>query len=229
MKKQQVFYIHGGSSYSDQEDFLETLRSCEIRNLPGQEPLKKWAGTIVEDLGEEFEVFKPSMPNADNAKYDEWKIWFERHFEYVRDGVVLVGWSLGGMFLVKYLIENELPFRVQALFLVAAPFEPFVEEKEDCAEFGFDTAHVNQLTEKVGNLFLFHSKDDPIVSYEHALKYKELLPAAELVTFADKNHFLIQEFPELVQKIKEVSGVGVKPRCLYKRVDPEVYKKYRGY
>lgn len=206
MQKQQVFYIHGGGSFSERADFLETLRTREIRNLPGTEPLKKWTGTFVEDLGEGYEVFTPSMPNSDNARYDEWQIWFERHFEHLHDEVILVGWSLGGMFLAKYLLENELPFSVKALFLIAAPSRSFPDEREDCAAFGFAPEQISELSNKAPKIYLFHSEDDPIVPYAHALEYQKALPEAELVTFSDKNHFLIEDFPELVKKVREVAG-----------------------
>jgi predicted alpha/beta hydrolase family esterase len=200
--KKQVFYIHGGEAYSNYADFLDNLRTKEIRNLPWSEQLKKWTGTLVEDLGDEYEVFTPSMPNSGNAKYEEWKIWFERHFEFLRDGVVLLGWSQGGYFLVKYLIENELPFQPSALILVAAPFEPADFGGEDGGDFNFDTKQVGELAEKVEKIVIFHSKDDFVVPFEHAEKYAAALPNAEVVTFADKNHFLIEEFPELLEKIR---------------------------
>ncbi|MCA9362557.1 alpha/beta hydrolase [Candidatus Kaiserbacteria bacterium] len=205
MEKQQVFYIHGGDAYSKRGDFLESLKTREIRTLPWTEPLKKWTGTFVEDLGEEYEVFKPSMPCADNAKYDEWKIWFERHFEYLRDDIILVGWSQGGYFFAKYLTENDFPFTIKALFLLAAPLMTHNDNGEDGADFQFDYEKVGELTNKTDRIYIYHSKDDPIVPYDQALKYKELLPGAELVTFEDKNHFLIEEFPELLEKIREVS------------------------
>ena len=47
-----------------------------------------------------------------------------------------------------------------------------------------------------------HSKDDFVVPYEHALKYTTALPQAEFISFEDKNHFLVAEFPELINKIK---------------------------
>ena len=40
--------------------------------------------------------------------------------------------------------------------------------------------------------------------YEHALKYKEVLPEAEFVSFEDKNHFLVAELPELIERIKDI-------------------------
>lgn len=199
--KQQVFYIHGASSYSNYEAFLEDLKSEPVRDLPNAEPFKKWSSTLTEALSE-CEVFQPSMPNSKNAKYQEWKIWFERYLPYLRDDVILVGWSQGAYFFVKYLIENTLPVRVKALLLVAAPFEPADFGGEDGGDFSFDTSQVGVLSEKAEKIYIFHSKDDFVVPYEHALKFKAALPTAELVTFEDKNHFLIPEFPELISKIK---------------------------
>lgn len=176
-----------------------------IRDLPGSEPLKKWSGTFREDLGDAYEVFMPAMPNSQNAKYEEWKIWFERYFEYLHDGVILVGWSQGGYFLAKYLIENEPPVTIKALFLLAAPFEKTDFGGEDGGDFAFDTERVGELAKKVGKIEIFHSKDDFLVPYEHALKYKAALPEAESVTFTDRNHFLIEQFPELAQHINNLS------------------------
>lgn len=201
--KQQVIYIHGGQAFSDYQIFIAYLKTREIRDLPGAEVMKKWSSTLVEGLGQDFEVFTPSMPNSQNAKYEEWKIWFERYFEYLHDGVILVGWSQGGYFLVKYLTENQMPVRIKALMLVAAPFEADDFGGEDGGDFAFDTTRVGELAKKVGNITLFHSKDDFVVPYDHVLKYKNLLPTATLISFEDKNHFLVEEFPELLKEIKE--------------------------
>lgn len=202
--KKQVFYIHGGSAYSNHDDFLDVLRTRIPRDLPGLPKSKKWTETFRDDLGADHEVFMPAMPNSQNAQYEEWKIWFERHFEYLEGEVVLVGWSLGAMFLCKYLIEEELPFSIKALILVAPPFEPVEGDNEDGGDFVFDTDDIQILTQKASKITIFHSKDDSIVPYDHALKYIEALPHAELVPFEDRNHFLIAEFPELIEKIRSL-------------------------
>jgi len=206
MEKQQVFYIHGGDAFSKQDDFLRYLETKTIRDLPGEEQLKKWSSTFAEDLGDAYEVFAPAMPNSQNAKYAEWKIWFERHLEYLRDDVILVGWSLGGMFFTKYLIENDFPNQIKALFILAAPLTIEHENGEDGGDFLFDVSRVSELAEKASIIYVFHSKDDFVVPYDNALKYQEALPEAELVTFEDKNHFLIEEFPELLERIREAAG-----------------------
>jgi uncharacterized protein len=202
--KQQVFYIHGGTAYSNYDAFLDSLRSDIPRDLPNVPKRVKWTDTLREDLGSDFEVFTPRMPNSQNAKYQEWKLWFERHFEYLEQDVILVGWSQGAYFLAKYLIEEDtLPFSVKSLFLLAAPFEPADFGGEDGGDFDFDTDDIGDLENKVSKITILHSKDDFVVPYEHALKYQAGLPKATLVTYEDKNHFLVEEFPEIIQMIRD--------------------------
>jgi predicted alpha/beta hydrolase family esterase len=125
-----------------------------------------------------------------------------------RDEIILVGWSLGSMFLQKYLANNDLPVKVKALFLLASPHGYFKDLRsgEDGGDFNFNDADdVHSIADKVGSIVLMHSKDDFIVPYEHTLALYEKLSEAELVTFEDKNHFLVEELPELVERIKKLA------------------------
>jgi predicted alpha/beta hydrolase family esterase len=202
MKKQQVFYIHGGSSYDDYGVFLDVLRTRIPRDLPDLPKPNKWTETFRDELGSEYEVFMPQMPNSQNAKYEEWKIWFERHFEYLEGDVILVGLSLGAMFLAKYLSEEDVPFSIKMLFLLAGAVKTEELDETDCGDFLMKAEDASVLAEKIGNIVIMHSKDDLVAPYESAIKLKAAMPAAELVTFEDKNHFLVPEFPELIEKIR---------------------------
>ena len=203
--KRQIFFIHGAESFSKYDDFLHYLKTAPLD--PFKEPSKRWTHTLREDLGEAFEVFMPQMPNKQNAKYEEWKLWFERHFSFLHDGVILVGWSQGGYFFVKYLIENNVPFAIRALYLIAAPYANISSDNgEDGGDFQFDTTRVGELAKKVGKIKLFHSTDDPVVPYRHAEFYKEALSDAELVTFEDRSHFLQEEFLGLLGHLRSEVG-----------------------
>lgn len=206
MQKQQVFYIHGGSSYSNYDDYLSDLRKQPLQSAPDEEIVQKWPHSLRTQLGESYQVLMPQMPNKQNARYEEWKIWFERHFEFLDKEVIFVCWSLGGVFMTKYLSENSVPFTISKLFLLAAPFDYFVSDdcKEDGGDFYPEVTRVPDIGNAVDNIYILHSKDDFVVPYEHALKYQEALPQASLVTFEDKNHFLVEELPELVDLIKKV-------------------------
>lgn len=202
--KKQVVYIQGGEAYTDYEDFLSELRHREIED-PLAEKAKRWHRSLQEDLGSEYEVYRPSMPNSENSKYLEWKIWFEKHFQFFRDDVVLIGHSQGGMFLSKYLIEQETPFSIRALFLVGSVHdcsERFYDSLEDGGDFVFDATRLSMLEERTEDIFIVHSQDDFVVPFEQGEKLARALPEAEFMVFEDKNHFLIEEFPELVEKIR---------------------------
>jgi hypothetical protein len=68
------------------------LRSFEIDSLDyffGT----SWKNTLQQNLGEDFQVVAPRMPNQFDARYEEWKIWFEKLIPLLNDEVVLVGHS----------------------------------------------------------------------------------------------------------------------------------------
>ncbi len=198
----QIVFIGGGDSYSGYDDYIKALKNKPLRNPKG-EKTPRWTDTFREKLGEDYDLYMLSMPNKDNAVFQEWSIWFERHFDYFKDDAILVGWSLGGMFLAKYLLEKGTPFTIEQLFLLAAPCGSFEDDTgNDCGSFQFDEAKLPILAKRVKSVKILHSKDDFVVPYEHALKYKEMLSDAELVTFEDKNHFLVEELPELLDLIK---------------------------
>lgn len=202
--KKQVLYIHGGDSFGKDEDFLQDLQTKPIRDPFGLERKSIWVENFRESLTD-FEVLTPRMPNSQNAKYQEWKIWFERYFEFLYDDVVLVGWSLGGMFLAKYLSEEKFPFKIKAIYLLAAPSGEFTDESgNNCASFKFLMQNLTKLTRQVEEVNVWHSEDDFVVPYGELSLYKKFAPEAKFVTFTNKNHFLIPEFPELIDSIKNI-------------------------
>lgn len=204
--KKQIICIHGGNAFTRYEAFLEYLRTRDIDDPFELQVRKRWQPTLREALQDTHEVYYPVMPNSKNAKYQEWKIWFERYHAFLRDGVILVGHSLGGYFLAKYLSEETMPMRVHSLYLLAAPFENDDFGGEDGGDFAFDSLNLFYLANQVGAIYVLHSKDDPVVPYRHALKYEQALPKAELVTFEDKNHFLLETFPEFIEHIQSHSN-----------------------
>ena len=209
MEKQQVFYIHGGESFENHDDFLERLKTASLWHLPSQSEFgngKKWTSTLAEDLGEEYEVIMPPMPNKQNAKYIEWKIWFERHFEFLHDGVILIGCSLGAMFLAKYFSEGNTPFKPKAVILMAGAYALPRFPDKDCKDFLVATDKVSVITEKAEKVVIMHSKDDFCVPYEHGVALSKAIPEAELITFEDKNHFLVEELPELLELLEQIKS-----------------------
>ena len=193
---QQILVIHGGDVFETREHFLAHLQSTEL-DL-GRAMFKGWKQSLPEFLGEGFEVIQPSMPNKQNAHYDEWKIWFEKYLPFLRDDVILIGHSLGGTFLAKYLSENDFPKKIRATLLVAAVFDL---SRHTLADFALELP-LTKLEQQAGEIYLFQSKDDEVVLYENVELYVQQLPNAKLISFEDRGHFHQEVFPELVDVIK---------------------------
>ncbi|KKP88934.1 MAG: hypothetical protein UR91_C0010G0013, partial [Candidatus Nomurabacteria bacterium GW2011_GWC2_35_8] len=122
-KKTQIFFLHGGETFKNQKDYLHFLKTRKI----SLERKVRWSAVYLrKNLGRNFEIIKPRMPLQDNAKYNDWKINFERYIPYFRNGVILIGNSLGGIFLAKYLSEHKFPKKILSTYLICPPFDDTV-------------------------------------------------------------------------------------------------------
>lgn len=199
--KRQVVAIHGGTSFDLYDDYLAFIRTREL-SLERLRQGDDWKAALRHELGEAFEVFLPRMPNRTNARYVEWRLWFERCVPFLEHEVVLIGHSLGGIFLAKYLAENDFPKRIGATVLVAAPFDE-TSTVESLADFALP-ASLRRLATQGGVLYLVHSQDDPVVPFAEAAKYQRVLPQAQMLAFRDRGHFNQERFPELVALIQSL-------------------------
>jgi uncharacterized protein len=195
----QLLVIHGGDAYDRYEDYIASLKQAELSLARLQK--KDWKSNLHQTLGQEYDVILPRMPNAQNARYAEWKIWFEKIIPLLDETVVLIGHSLGGVFLAKYLSENKYPKKIKATFLVAAPYntvtyDPFVD-----FNLGDSLA---LFAEQGGTIFLYHSSDDVVVPYHAVERYAQQLPDAIRRVFDDRGHFNAESLPELVEDIRTV-------------------------
>ncbi|MEK7585853.1 MAG: alpha/beta hydrolase [Patescibacteria group bacterium] len=198
-KKTQILVIHGGMTFKNRKDYLHFLKtrpiSVEKRNYWSTDYLDK-------ELGKKFEIIWPRMPLQDNATYQDWKIHFERYFPYLRNNIILIGGSLGGIFLAQYLSENKFPKKILSTYLVCPPFDDTCFDEDLVG--GFKLKKDLSLIEKNSkNLTLMFSKDDDDVPVEHAEKYRAKLKNAKIIIYKSKNgHFRITKFPEIVRMIK---------------------------
>lgn len=194
----QVIVIHGGDSFNTYEEYLNSLKNWPVKKDSFM-PKYDWKTTLQEKLGSEFEILQPRMPNKQNSKYSEWKIWFERMFPFMYEEVILVGHSLGAMFLVKYLADNTLPNKIFALHLVAAPHN----KTADIGDFAVPE-DLSNISKQVKDIYFYHSKDDPIVPFSELAVYQKALPNAESITFDNLGHLFQAEFPELIENLARV-------------------------
>lgn len=195
----QVIVIHGGDSYNTYKEYLSELKKI---NLNFEKMFRKgWKDNLGKSLGKNYQVILPTMPNKSNARFEEWKIWFEKLIPFLNKEVILIGHSLGASFLLRYLSENKFPKKIKATFLVSAPYQQkgMKTKLGDDFRFGKD---MSLLIKQSPRLVFYQSKDDKVVPYADFKKFQDLFPGACFVEFQDRGHFNQENFPEIVRDLK---------------------------
>ena len=197
--KKQIVVIHGGDTFENYETYIDFLRGFEIDINRFNSEKTDWKPWLRKALGSEYEVLLPAMPNKTNAQYGEWKMWMDKLVPFLNDGVILIGHSLGGAFLVKYLSQGIFPKKIRGVFLVAAVYDKDTDGYP-LASFALPL----NLDLQTENIYLYHSKDDPVVPFSDLEEYKKVLPNAQAKVLNDRKHINQEEFPELVEDIKSL-------------------------
>jgi len=198
MKKKQVIVIHGGDTFRSHDDYVAYLKAYKLDLTRLKQ--KTWKDHLQSYLGSTYDVILPKMPCKANAKYSERKIWFDKFIPIMKDGVVLVGHSLGGIFLAKYLSENEFPKKIRGIFIVAAPFDE-IDLKDSLADFTLPS-DLSRLAVYEDRISLYHSADDPVVPIVDVKKYAKALTNARIRILKGRGHLFQEKFPEIVKDIK---------------------------
>ncbi len=195
----QVLIIHGGNSFSSYDTYRKHLanKTISYEKILYHEGWKSWLAQSLLS----YDVLLPSMPNEQNAVYDEWVVYFEKLLPLLGDDVRLIGHSLGAMFLAKYLHHSPLKRPVQQLILIAGGYDD--DSHEDLGSFRVDSA--KGLDKSASEIHLFHSTDDPVVPYSELAKYQHDLPDALTHSFTDRGHFysMTPTFPELLDILQQ--------------------------
>ncbi|MFA6297146.1 MAG: alpha/beta hydrolase [Candidatus Paceibacterota bacterium] len=200
--KQQILLLHGGTTHPSYDTYLEELKN---KNLKLERILsqRNWKNELQDQLGEDFAVYTPQMPNKQNAQYEEWKLVFEKIVELLDNNFILVGHSLGAIFIVKYLSENMISKTIKKTLLLGTPFDDEELGDESLCSF-LRKENLKNFEQQAGEVFFYHSEDDFSVPFNHIGKYRQELPNVSIRTMKDRNHFLQEEVPELVVDIKSV-------------------------
>lgn len=161
-----------------------------------------WEPMLGEALGPEYRVQAPRMPQPTNPRY---QIWASRIVQLIdaEASPVLVGHSFGASVLLKYLAEAAARPSFAGLFLIATPFWG-----PDFPEFALPPDFESRLHD-VSPVYLYHSRDDPEVPFEHLERYSRALPQAIVRRLDGRGHEFNQEqFPELVADIRGLRSTG---------------------
>ncbi len=201
-QKHQILMVWGGEAFATTIEYLKYLEGYKINR---GEDHKSWKNWLLSGLSDDFEWIRVSMPDTNNSYYPAWKIWFEKYFEYLgTKKLVVIGHSLGGIFLAKYLSENTFPRCIDVLHLVSPVYDNDWLQGESTASFSLNTDTLSGIYTSAKEIHIWHSKDDAIVPYEHSMKYHTSIKNSILHTFNDRGHFSGQShFVELFLEIQK--------------------------
>lgn len=183
--RQQVLFIQGGGSGAHEKDgqLVAHLRSA---------------------LGAAHEVRYPKVPKESDLEYERWREQIRKELVAVKGNVILIGHSLGGSFLLKYLSEEKVETTIAGLFLIATPFWGGDGWRYE----GYESVALPEgLALKLPKgmpIFLYHSRDDEIVPFPHLALYAEKLPQATMRSFDARGHQLNNDLSEIAADIKSL-------------------------
>ncbi|HEX6258222.1 MAG TPA: alpha/beta hydrolase [Candidatus Saccharimonadales bacterium] len=137
----------------------------------------------------------PEMPHPYEPSYDAWREVFER--QHIDANVLLVGYSCGGGFLIRWLSENKRA-KVGHVVLVA----PWLDLERNHGSM-FDFTIDPTLMERCERLSIVHSDDDKEPMQRTVALLRKTLSGYDYHEFHKHGHFCqknlgTREFPELL-------------------------------
>lgn len=152
-------------------------------------------------LSKEYEIHYPIIDDPEAPTYAMWKKMFDSEFKKVTQPVILVGHSLGGSTLLKYLSEEQPHISISGLFLVAIPH--WGKNGWDVDDFVLKENFERSLVQ-VPEPYLYHSKHDEIVPFRHLDFYKKAFKGATVRELDGTDHAFARGLPELVSDIQKL-------------------------
>jgi predicted alpha/beta hydrolase family esterase len=152
-------------------------------------------------LGNEYDVHFPQMPDEENAPYPAWTAEIESRLASLNGPVTLVGHSVGGSVLLKWLCDSRATRNVAGLFVVAAPFWG----ADDFWRWDEVRLPPEAAAKLAGDwpLFFYHSRDDETVPFAHLALYAAALPRATFRALDGRGHQLCNDLAEVAADIRQ--------------------------
>jgi len=158
----------------------------------------KLVASLERELGSEYEVRYPRMPDEDDPNADTWGAAIRREVAVLADRAVVVGHSVGATLLVQALVDLPPRQDLAAIVLISAPFVGAggwpAEEFELPRDLG---ARLPQGPE----VHVVHGLDDETVPPSHAELYTSVIAQAQLHLLPGRNHQLHDDLSEVARLI----------------------------
>ncbi|HZR04293.1 MAG TPA: alpha/beta hydrolase [Candidatus Udaeobacter sp.] len=181
--RRQILFIQGGGSGAHDED-------------------KKLVVSLRSALGASYEVRYPTMPQESDPDQNRWKHQIRKELAAVSGDLILVGHSLGGSCLLKYLSEEKTDATIAGLFFIATPYWGGDGWRYDGYEAMALPEDFASKLPKGAPVFFYHSVDDEVVPFSHLSLYRKKLLQAITRALHGRGHQLSNDLSEVAEDIK---------------------------
>jgi predicted alpha/beta hydrolase family esterase len=178
-----VLFIQGGGEGAHNEDAL-------------------LATSLQKALGAEYDVRYPQMPGESEPAMQTWKAQIAKELEALDGKVILVGHSVGGSTLLRYLSEERVEKPIAGLFLLAAPSWDEVNWNFDDLQLPPDLA---AKLSRIPRVFLYHNRDDEIAPFRHLALHAARLPSAVVREGDNGGHQFGNDLANIASDIRRVT------------------------
>ena len=158
----------------------------------------KLVDSLSRQLGDNFEVRYPRMPDEDDPSRLRWTPSIRRELAALEDGAVVVGHSVGAAILINELAEQPPQQRLGAIVLIAAPFVGEGGWPGDDFEF---RSHLGARLPQGVPVHVFHGLKDETAPPEHADLYARVIPHAQLHRLPGRDHQLNDDLSDVAAAI----------------------------
>lgn len=178
----QILFAHSaGSQYSPGEGSFNLVANLQ------------------RELSREYHIHYPIIDDPEAPTYQMWKKLFSTELSRIDQPLILIGHSLGGSTLLKYLSEEKPKITVYAMFLIATPH--WGKNGWDVEDFLLQENFEAELR-NIPHVYLYHCQNDPVVPFQHLEFYKKAFPDSVVRELKGKDHAFENGLPELVSDIK---------------------------
>jgi len=180
MKRQILFVQGGGEGVHDEWD-------------------NKLVESIERNLGPDYEIRYPRMPNEADPSYARWKAALADEIAALDEGAFLIGHSVGGTILIHALAESPPERTIAGIFLIAAPFVGPGGWRSDDIEAKPDLgARLPPRTP----ISLYYGSRDETAPLAHADLYEKAIPGATVRRLPGRDHQLDNDLAEVAEDVR---------------------------
>jgi len=178
--KTDVLYVQGGGKGAHDEDAA-------------------LAASLQRALGGEYDVHFPRMPDESDPNVTSWKRKISAELSRLHGQVLLVGHSIGGSIVLKYLAEEEVKIPIAGLFLLAAP--SWTEDQWNFEDLKLPRDIAQRLA-SIPRIYLYHSRDDAVVPFAHLALHAARLPHATVRAVDGRGHQFGSDLTDIAGDIR---------------------------